>query len=75
MGSFVYAMAGDRWAAQKEASRFVKDDANLKKYDSRILIQVPQPKVTYFLFCTMVLICTGWRLTTLYKIEKKTYWY
>jgi len=48
MGSFAFALAGDRWTEQYKANQVVKNDPDLKKYDSRILIQVPRPEVTYF---------------------------
>ena len=46
MGSFAFALAGDRWKERFKANEAVKNDADLKKYDSRILIQVTQPQVT-----------------------------
>ena len=45
MGSFAYGLAGDRWAEEKFANRFVKDDAHLKKYDSRIIIETQELQV------------------------------
>ena len=69
LGSLAFALAGDRWADQKKANQVVKNDDDLKKYENRRYIQVTHPEVTYFLFCTVVLICTGYRVGTLYKLK------
>ena len=59
LSRLAFALEGDRWKELKFAIRAVKDDDDLKKYENRTYIQVTQPEVTYFLICTMVLICTG----------------
>ena len=69
MGSLAFALAGDRWKEQFKANEFVKKDADLKNYENRRYIQVTQPEVTHFLFCTIVLFCTGSRVGRLYKLE------
>ena len=47
MGSFAFAMAGDRWKDRFSANKFVKNDADLKKYDSRIIISTKQDQVIF----------------------------
>ena len=45
MGSFAYGLAGDRWKHAWKANEAVRNDADLKKYDSRIIIETKQLEV------------------------------
>jgi len=45
MGSFAYGLAGDRWHCQRKANEAVRNDQDLKKYDSRIIIETKQLEV------------------------------
>ena len=45
MGSFAFALAGDRWHCQRKANEAVRNDPDLKKYDSRIIIETKQLEV------------------------------
>ena len=50
MGSFAYGLAGDRWKHAWKANEAVRNDADLKKYDSRILISTKQDQVLFVNF-------------------------
>ena len=45
MGSFAFALAGGRWTEPFNANKAVKNDPDLKKYDSRIIIETQELRV------------------------------